>query len=197
VKNSFRLFILSIVLIAIFLPTMFLFTKSFYRIEAARHSLNDEEQAYNVLEYLHGNSRMDSSVFTEKEISHMRDVKRIYIAIEAIFLTSVCYYLAYGSHIYRKRKQGFFSALRISGYIMACISVMLLVAALFFEDTFEGFHKLFFDVGSYIFSGNEMLPKLFPMQFFFDAFAFIIAFLFFTGAALFMIFGRYSRKSDK
>jgi uncharacterized membrane protein len=68
---------------------------------------------------------------------------------------------------------------------------MLTIALLVFvawQTWFEFFHRLFFLPGSWLFSYQDTLIRLFPMQFWFDT-TLTISFLSFTGGLLLALIG--------
>lgn len=173
-------FFLVVVFVCSFVAAVFvssslpLFSKAYYRFEASRNSLQDTTDAFQVIDYLHGSRQMNSSIFSQKEISHMADVKRFYERLQIVWMLAAFIVIISGALLYRQSQKAFFKALKYAAISTLLISLCFVFGALFFESTFERFHLLFFQPGSYVFSESELLPRLFPEKFFYDAFVSII-----------------------
>lgn len=133
--------------------------------------MSSDARALQVIGYLHGNQQMDPKIFTEKEISHMGDVRDLYQKIIIILSISALIVVISGYYLYKSSKKQFYDSLKYASIATLSIAIFFAIASLFFNSTFEVFHKIFFKGDSWLFSPQEILPVIFPEQFFFDSFA--------------------------
>ena len=138
----------------------------------------------NLINYLISeNSEIDEVkyLFTEREISHLKDVSRLvswikYISIVALIVLAISLYWI----IQQKKPENELELvikkmLFYSGIItIAIIIIFSLLAFIDFTAFFTGFHKIFFPRGNYMFPNDYLLIKLFPSTFFLSAFKKII-----------------------
>lgn len=104
--------------------------------------------------------------YTEAEISHLEDVKRVIKASDYIFyllLLSITVMLTY----YHKDRPFTIKLLRYAGIssVMVTASILLL-SLLLFNAVFTLFHQLFFPLGNWTFPAGSLLIQTFPLQFF-------------------------------
>ena len=111
-------------------------------------------------------------LYNERELSHMVDVKVLvqrmliawYVIFVLIILTAV---LAVITH----QLGQYFTSLAAAGYFtIGLIGLILAGVVLGFNSLFTGFHLLFFKGDSWLFNYSDSLIRLFPMQFWQDAF---------------------------
>ena len=129
-----------------------------------------------------GNLTFDdgSPLYNERELSHMEDVKVVTQAAlkawyGAVFLMVVLGVWAwYGKprrHGAGKWWQAYRQGLRRGGWLMIGLVIFVgLFGALAFWQFFTLFHALFFEGDSWLFLYSDTLIRLFPMQFWQDAF---------------------------
>jgi integral membrane protein (TIGR01906 family) len=112
-----------------------------------------------------------SVVFTDRELDHMDDVKRVYdrmtTAVAIIFVLAFVIALVlirkgHSIDVYRSIYQG--SWLSIALLVM--IGLWMLVG---FNAFFTAFHGIFFSEGTWLFYSTDALIRLFPLQFWQDA----------------------------
>ncbi|WP_313814880.1 TIGR01906 family membrane protein [Glutamicibacter sp.] len=111
-----------------------------------------------------------SLLFTEGEVQHMVDVKNLIgfayvlgIVLAVLFIIGIWYLAArYAGGV----RRALFSGALVTLGLMA----LLMVAALTgWERFFSGFHALFFSEGSWTFSVQDTLIRLYPEQFWMDS----------------------------
>ncbi len=105
-------------------------------------------------------------VLNERERSHMRDVRGVFVALWA--LTAVSIAVLVGTFVASRRdRSGWFRSVGrgAAGLGIAVVGIGA-VAAVAFEPLFELFHRLFFAGGTYTFDPTtERLVQLFPFTF--------------------------------
>ncbi len=110
--------------------------------------------------------------FTEREISHMQDVRvltqRIYAAQVILFVAAVAAIVILARQ--RSTRRAAPDAL-LTGSIVTVALLLALVIFVFagFDTFFTDFHRLFFSGDSWLFLNTDTLIRLYPPQFWFDA----------------------------
>jgi integral membrane protein (TIGR01906 family) len=125
-------------------------------------------------------------LFTERELSHMVDVKVVTRAAYNVLLVGLA--VTGGIILAMRRTPAGLAALRqglLNGALLTLglIALIVLGAIIAWDVFFTGFHQLFFADGTWIFLYSDTLIRLFPEQFWFDA-ALTIGGLTVGGAAL-------------
>ncbi|MCV7747803.1 DUF1461 domain-containing protein [Micrococcus luteus] len=120
--------------------------------------------------YLSSLTHQGAPLFTEVEVDHMTDVKTVlWIAAAAlVVLVVVCALLI--ASLLRTSPGGVRRAL-FAGAVWLPLAVIALavLAVLGWETFFAGFHSLFFADGTWTFSVQDALIRLYPSQFWIDA----------------------------
>lgn len=167
-----------------FPPDRYGFTQA-ERLEYApftvRYLLNNEDT-----DYLAQLEHQGASLFTGRELRHMHDVQvvtraafRVHWAVMAILLAAGVA-LAWRSETRRALRQGFRSGGVLTIALMLTVIVLVVANWDFF---FTGFHRVFFEGDSWLFSTRATLIRLFPERFWFDA-AIAIGAVTFAGAVI-------------
>jgi len=157
------------------------FDPSFYQEKSSEYDVQNkvpEAVSLNekVFNFIMGKSNKLPAEFNEREKQHLWDVKNIvristialyaFIALFALLLIASAFILKINNRIIN-----FMGKVLIFG---GFLTVALSAALLFFinsdfAQTFESFHKLLFDKGTYVFDpAKEMIVRLYPEQFFLD-----------------------------
>lgn len=108
-------------------------------------------------------------VLNERERSHMRDVRAVFIAFYAAALVSVALAVVVGrlGRAGSPVRRGWWVAVRRGAIVLVVGLIGLgVVSFVAFEALFELFHRLFFPGGTYTFDPTtERLVQLFPFRF--------------------------------
>ena len=109
-----------------------------------------------------------TSLFNARELQHMRDVKVMtQFAYWAAIVISV---MALGAAYILKRNNRLTLALFRGGLLtLGIVATIIFMAVFNWDFFFTGFHKLFFESGTWYFAYSDTLIRLFPEQFWFDA----------------------------
>ncbi len=135
---------------------------------AVRYLTNDADISYlGDLRFENG-----SSLYRQSELDHMQDVK------DVVRISLLVWYgllgLLFGVVIWFLANQGIKKiarALRSGAWIsLGLVFGIIILLAINFNRLFEEFHRLFFSEGSWLFYVNDTLIRLFPMDFWRDAF---------------------------
>ncbi|GAB4504312.1 MAG: TIGR01906 family membrane protein [Anaerolineales bacterium] len=140
----------------------------YYAPFALDYLLNDQDISYlGRLTFPDG-----APLFTARELSHMQDVKIITQASLKIWYATWLLLFLLGIWAWQgKRWQAYRQGLRRGGWLMMGLTATVgLFAALAFWQFFSLFHALFFEGDSWLFLYSDTLIRLFPMQFWQDAF---------------------------
>jgi integral membrane protein (TIGR01906 family) len=127
-----------------------------------------------------------SSLFNERELSHMVDVKAVVQGalrwwLAGLFLMGLLTFWAYRSGW----KRSYWRALMQAGFLtLGIIAFFLVYLAVSFDALFTQFHTLFFESGSWVFLYTDSLIRLFPLPFWQDCFIVVGALSLLGGALL-------------
>src|SRR3989338_3438513 len=150
----------ALILFCISLPLFLLLIS--YQTTLFFTDLTAEQRA--VFDFLQKEDKLQG--YTEPELSHLEDVKRVMTFAEVVFyslllLTSLI--LTY----YRREKHFIITLLRYAGITTVSLLIVLLTAvAVSFTSSFTFFHQLFFPQGNWTFPADSMLIQAFPLEFF-------------------------------
>jgi integral membrane protein (TIGR01906 family) len=113
-----------------------------------------------------------SSLYNERELSHMHDVKIVTKGALRVWYVTVVLMVGLGVWArYGKWWQAYRAGLRRGGWLMIGLVVLIgLFGAIAFWQLFTLFHALFFEGDTWMFLFSDTLIRLFPMQFWQDAF---------------------------
>jgi integral membrane protein (TIGR01906 family) len=160
---------------------LYAFNEGFYAYEFRRHNVherspNADSISAELIEYLKGSSYgyVDIEGFSEREKSHMADVKRLIDGFVIALYASLSLFLLLAISCIARMKRAELTALArkallYSGMGGIAVFAAMLIAALNFNLLFDNFHYLFFRPGTWVFAENELLISTFPWQFFQDS----------------------------
>lgn len=185
-------FLVVSIFVTIFLSNSYLFFSNHYlEFEYSRPNFPDSdifsskervEISTGVLGYFNGKSGLDdlkkTGFFSEKELSHLKDVKDlkikvmtaqiIFLVMTVIFTISI-YKIVGLNGLIRSMKNGFL-------VITVFITIIIILVATNFDFWFIGFHKIFFEKGTWSFAKTDTLIQLYPEKFWFDTAIYWIGF---------------------
>lgn len=144
-------------------------------------------------EYL-GDLRFDDGalVFTEREVSHMLDVKIVVGHTLTVFRLSLVLLVALGLFAWRR---GWVDSFRLGisrgGWILLVLLLTLgALAAVSFWQFFSAFHAIFFEGDSWLFAFSDTLIRLYPIRFWQDVILYILGGSALTGGLLGWFLGK-------
>ncbi len=118
-----------------------------------------------VFSFLDGKGEL-ATEFTELEISHLQDVKKVMKYADYLFYLMLSVVTAMIT-IYRKDKVFLLHLLNYGGKVTIAAVLLVGVSALLsFDQVFAAFHKIFFPQGNWTFAADSMLIQTFPLDFF-------------------------------
>jgi len=134
-------------------------------------------------------------LYNERELGHMQDVKVVTKGALRVWYVAVVALAGLGLWAwYGKWWQAYRQGLRRGGWLMIGLVVAIgLFGAVAFWQFFTLFHSLFFEGDSWLFLFSDTLIRLFPMQFWQDAF--LWAGVISVGGALALALGLKERSS--
>ncbi|MCF8013567.1 TIGR01906 family membrane protein [Candidatus Woesearchaeota archaeon] len=174
-KTAKILLTISLILLILITPLLFFsYNEEHYNSQAQKNDVYQKlgenltkEQNKNTINYLLGKEKLKGK-YTENEIKHMKDVKKIYTTINIISLT--CLLIIILSIIYftkNKQEKQIIRSLKISSITIIIMGLLLIALTLFnFQSTFTIFHNIFFPQGNWLFPYNSLLITLYPNKFF-------------------------------
>jgi integral membrane protein (TIGR01906 family) len=127
-----------------------------------------------------------STLFNERELSHMQDVKRV--VKPALWLGYAAGFILLGLGLWARFGiwwPEFLNGLRRGGWLIVGLVVFIgIFAGVSFWQFFTVFHELFFSGDSWLFLNSDTLIRLFPLPFWQAAFLFPGALILLGGLAL-------------
>ncbi|MCX6070652.1 MAG: TIGR01906 family membrane protein [Chloroflexi bacterium] len=140
---------------------------------ALEYLLNDEPISFlGDLQFEDG-----ASVYNERELKHMLDVKLLVQDAMSVWLASLAaslvIVLAMGQ--FGGKTQAWRALRAASLTTLAVMGVLLVLIAAVFQFVFVGFHRMFFQGDSWLFLYSDTLIRLFPERFWLTAFVAIVA----------------------
>lgn len=161
---------------------------------AVNYLTNDEP-----IDYL-GTLQDDSgnAMFRSEELTHMEDVKRVVKG--SLFIWYVAVGIAIGLTFWlavQKAWREFRSAYRAGAWVTLGLMVAMIVYLAFnFDRLFDQFHRLFFTEGSWLFYTTDTLIRLFPLEFWRDAFLLVGSFTL-VAAVLILVITRKKKSQPR
>ena len=149
---------------------------------AIRYLTNDQEISYlGNLQDITG-----KKLFTTDELSHMVDVKEVvknasmvWYVLGGMSIAILVWFVVMGQWDSLRR------SLNAGGWItIGLLGALLVFLAVSFDRLFEYFHRIFFQDGTWTFSQSSTLIRLFPFEFWRDAFVLVIGFALSVGVVL-------------
>jgi integral membrane protein (TIGR01906 family) len=138
-----------------------------------------------------------SPLYTDRELSHMLDVKNLIQAMFVAWWIMLAAFIGIGLISWRlKGIKRYWKALSSGGWLtIGLIFAILIFVVISFNTLFTDFHRIFFSGNTWLFLFSDTLIRLFPMQFWQDAFIWmgVITNVF---AVLIGYFGRRFAKSS-
>jgi integral membrane protein (TIGR01906 family) len=140
---------------------------------ALEYLLNDEPISFlGDLQFEDG-----ASVYNERELKHMLDVKLLVQDAMSVWLASLAaslvIVLAMGQ--FGGKTQAWRALRAASLTTLAVMGVLLVLIAAVFQFVFVGFHRMFFQGDSWLFLYSDTLIRLFPERFWLTVFVAIVA----------------------
>lgn len=154
---------------------------NFYREKFLEYNVNQGVKQANslhqkILDFVSGKSESVPSELNEREKQHLWDVRKVmnittivlysFIALFALLLISSAFILRVNNYIIN-----FIGKVMIFGGLLTIFiaAVLLFLITSDFSSTFESFHQLLFNRGSYIFDpATDVIVRLYPEQLFQD-----------------------------
>lgn len=152
---------------------------------AVEYLVNDSNQSFlGDLTFSDG-----TSLYNDRELSHMLDVKKVVRPLLVIGYISWALLAVLGLISMQKGwRSEYRKGFRIGGFIvLGLLIVIALFAMISFWNFFTFFHSIFFEGDSWIFLYSDTLIRLFPLRFWQDAF--LLAGLIILGGSLALVIG--------
>jgi integral membrane protein (TIGR01906 family) len=139
-----------------------------FQSTAFQDKLYQTEEQINTLEFLKDNEPLKVN-YSKVEISHLEDVKSLMTKMNYYFIGVTILIILSLLYIYKKDKKQIYKPFLYGGIVsFAALMAMLLWILIDFTSIFDIFHRVLFQDGTYIFDSTAILPKIFPVSFFFN-----------------------------
>jgi integral membrane protein (TIGR01906 family) len=137
-----------------------------------------------------------SSLFNQREIAHMLDVRNLTAPVLLIWKVLLGFFMImFLFSLWGKWSADYLKALRDGARLTILLIIMILFSVwLNFDLLFTKFHQLFFTGDTWLFYYTDDLIRLFPMRFWRDLFIFIGALTIIFSAIPILLWRRYLRK---
>lgn len=138
----------------------------------------------------------DSPLFNARELHHMRDVKTLTQIVfgVALVLAMLLVGVAYGLRSTGKLR---FALQRGALLTLGLIAAIVIAAVINWDFFFAGFHRLFFESGTWYFAYSDTLIRLFPEQFWFDASLVIGGLTVFEALAILLVYAGLDKRAER
>lgn len=177
---------------------LIVFNEQFYdaelkKLESETRYPEAQTLAKEIISYYEKGGELPVDKLAEREISHLKDVKKIVNGTIYALYSAIFFYLLMVFLIFKitKKYSSFFNYLKKSIFAGSLILLIMLVFSSFiflsFHSSFTNFHYLFFGKGTWTFPEESNLIRTFPEQFFIDAAFAIFLNSFITALALISI----------
>lgn len=135
-------------------------------------------------------------IFTESELSHMVDVKNVVQkALLAWYIVIGLSVAIFGWFLIMGQWSSLRKAFQAGGWItLGLIGALLIFLLVSFDTLFTRFHQLFFTEGTWLFDESSTLIRLFPFEFWRDAFALVLIFTLLVGLILVLLTRKRKQK---
>ena len=141
----------------------------------------------NIIAYFKNKDKeLNVKVFTENELSHMKDVKQLIHKVLIFYYVLLILDLLIIYIILKNDLTNAVPVLLFSGLIILLFSISLYFVRNLFPVFFIKFHEIFFPQGNWIFPESSKLVTLFPESFFYNT-VFIIFFRSFIIGVIFIL----------
>lgn len=150
------------------------------------------------LDYFNQVQLKDGSPFyNERELSHMLDVKILIANAFTVWFILLFILAAVGiAARYKNQLSGFWQSFSRGGLLTIILIVSVLVfVILSFSSLFTQFHMLFFSGDTWLFEYSDTLIRLFPMQFWQDAFIWVAVLSILQSLAIYLLGKKWARST--
>ena len=123
-------------------------------------------------DYLHSLQYAGASVYNEREVQHLVDVKIVMgaaLAVEKVLVLCICVIVLYLLCGLGASETALRGIARGCALLWGAAAAVGLVAVVSFDWFFTQFHRLFFADGTWTFYETDTLIQLFPLRFWMDA----------------------------
>ena len=161
-KRQTLILIIIFSILAIDLPIMLAYQTSLLTLE-----FQNQEQT-NTFNYLTNQEDLQVD-FTLEEVSHLKDVKELMRSLGYYFVFLLVVEIFIIVMIYQTDKKQLYKPFLYGGITSTSVLLLtLLWTVIDFNSIFTLFHQIFFQAGTWIFSQNNKIIQLFPIDFFFN-----------------------------
>ncbi|PLW80665.1 hypothetical protein C0585_01605 [Candidatus Woesearchaeota archaeon] len=119
-----------------------------------------------IIGFFSDKNSLDNSFFTDAEISHMKDVKKIFTLLNYIYYISFIILVIFLIYLIKKNILIIILPSVILGIILALVTFFIF-SIIPFSTSFDGMHNTIFPQGNYSFPADSNLIQLFPIGFFY------------------------------
>ncbi len=143
-------------------------------------------------------SETGQPLYTDRELSHMKDAKTVYQSARNIWLLLVLLGIAFFFVLDKRKRKASFGTIFYKGSLITLIGTGAILAGVIFafQPLFSGFHALFFAEGTWLFYPTDSLIRLFPEKLWIDGFS-AVGIITVMLSGIFLLIGRNFRSAEK
>ena len=181
-------------IISLVLTIFILFGSSFFVVyndgfylQECKKLNTDCKRTIEVLKYLENKNDLGKD-FTSREVRHMKDVKSLIMYLKIFYFGLMAVLILLISIVVlrsRNYSDIYINLIYTGVFSLAFMLLMGLISWIKFDFVFSLFHSVFFKSGTWLFNGNDLIIRLFPLQFFIDSLRLIV--LISTGVSTLLI----------
>ena len=156
--------IAGVILVYLLSASLVVFDVDYYSVLQEKYDVNVSDASLinqQLVLYLNGQDDVPS-VFSEDEVSHLKDIQQIVFKAGLLFVFLLVFWL----FLFMYSSFDKIAVLQWVGGISIVIPLLLLIVP--FSFSFSWFHVFLFPYGSWLFSPEQMLIRLYPFGFFRD-----------------------------
>jgi hypothetical protein len=133
---------------------------------------------YNTSVRLIDESESKAVNFEDNEVRHLKDVRELLLKIFILYCAAVLLFIVTTFFIIKLNSGTYLKDISMV-FVISSGTVFFFILLLYlmgnnFPFLFDGFHRLFFPQGNYLFSSGSLIITIFPFGFFYDFFLRII-----------------------
>ena len=124
----------------------------------------------NLFDFFQEGTELDDTIFSEREILHLQDVKSLILNILLILnLLFIIAFIMLGYMMYKKDYSAISFSFILGGSIALAITLaIIIISSLSFENMFVSFHQMAFSNDFWLLPTDSSLIKMFNPMFFFN-----------------------------
>ncbi len=140
---------------------LMIFNQEFYKQQMSNYE-QYQNQVNNLLDYFKG-VNLEESYYSEREISHLKDVRNL-IWLSWVFIIILTVPVLYSFS--KDKKEHLRKQMILGGLYALALTILLSLTLISFSSSFITFHEILFTNNDWLLPASSTLIKMFPEEFF-------------------------------